>query len=459
MDYYKKYLKYKKLYLELKQKGGDEKRPLRDITNTSPQKKQRVEKQENKQEEKQEEQPEELMVYPTNQIKSCSDELSNFCIIDTPTDEITNIISQGLAIKGFRLNNQIYVNANLLVNRGSFGQVYKLYNQDRTKDDSYVIKSFKINKKTFYKEAQDRMVYQNYFDEKIKSIILKKIDIMGMVDSYWYEKDRERIILMPGYDGDLIHLIENGLGYNPYKYFKYLVGTIFKLIQEDLYYLDIKLENILYTRNRNITKSIVFGDIGSIIPFTGSPYSKLFISEDLIGSSFSIEGNKIRIYFDDDNYIEKEILNGTNIPKSVLLEVSEDKLKFNTMEIDNDIYLVYNITFSTYPHNKQNYNKCVIINDKNQLINNILNSLGILLIQLVFYQYEEVMVQMHELIINNEINYEEKIDIFKNYIQDNKPYLIELINLLLQKEYIEIENVEEYFNNIINKIDIILKLK
>lgn len=371
-NYYYKYLKYKKKYNDLKIIGGT--------------------------------------IYELGRINSCSNELRNLCLVDqTSPGELQNIFStvDGF-VKGFIFDDNRFINNNEELGRGTYGTVTKLTNLNQDEQLFFVLKDFSSETKN------KNISLYDYFEEKRLSFIIQQIkqnyDDLKIIDAYWYEKNGHNYIIMKGYDDNLFNMIKN-IEYNAFTIFKEIFQSYKILTIAGLYYCDIKPGNILYKQNDDGTIDTTIADIGSIITLIDNDYSVFILNNDFFGYTFhfSISGYnniyKMKIYSnniaDEEVYAEyyvqissfdSNILN----KKLVLMEYHNDnnELIFHDNETDIDYVIPNNIklyiygTISTYPHyiNNTGYieiNQNNIVEIKKILVNNILFSLGVLLIFLV----------------------------------------------------------------------------
>jgi serine/threonine protein kinase len=402
MDNFKlKYLKYKKKYTKLKKKKR--KAPLKlsqRIRLRRPS----------------------LIVDEDNKLENCVLKKKNICIV---TQENSNSYEfdikelKSLGATGYILglidkdesptnitDKKIYLNKrDNIINSGGFGTVYRLENQNDP-TDYYVYKKFSRIK--------------DYHKEKIISILIHKLQSLNdnkfnIIPSYWYDYEDTRIILMHGRNGDLFNLYKSGSSFNPFNLFLQTLTSVYDLYKIGIYYCDIKPENILYRRHSDTHKlNIILADIGGIY-FDPNNNDSNILGPDIVDALLIFKKNKnnkfYELFINDDGsnsgtnlhfigYVE--IPDGKKFNNKVFQVIKSEDGKYKLMGTydgikefhDIPLNIIFDGASFTYPHLK-NYpisnflassdidrlDKNNIVRDN--LINNIFQSLGVLLISLI----------------------------------------------------------------------------
>jgi serine/threonine protein kinase len=403
-NYQRLYYKYKKKYLNLKQKGSsslNEKEGLgaaeqspQGAAEQSPQGAAEQSPQGAavlRQERSKLSRQSSLKNIEENNIQDCSKDLKDNCFTVDGT-----ILFEG---KNFRNVN--------IIKQGSYGTV-TIYQSDDEK---------KIAIKTFENPI-------DYYKEKLISKIIaeKQIElknILQIVPSYWYEKGDDRKIIMHGKDGDLEKIageISSDLNKNlteAKSYFIDTVESIKKLWENGLYFCDLKLGNVLYSEIPE--KKIYLADIGGVVFFdqiVNMDFFKSIIGFDLIiiNKYFGlIDKTNEKIYLfgivdksnwhkniePDSNILEKEI-NG----KTGYIIKNDDKLNgYITLSSHEGIF--------TYPLTTGGIVQ-LIVEDQNKMKLELLNN--------IFYS---IIVFLFNLLFNNFFSFDHNSSNETNYIKNS----------------------------------------
>ena len=173
-----------------------------------------------------------------------------------------------------------------------------------------------------------------YYREKLISIIISKKqkilkNALQIVPTYWHEKDNKGKIVMHGKDGNLVDKflevdyikITDTFLSSVKNHFTETVKAIKLLWENELYYCDLKLENVLYEKNGTEDKTYL-ADIGGVTYFNEEVDMDFFKS--------------IKEY---DLYIEKESLKMYPLTKG-------GRVYLTNSEIENKLILLNNIFHS-----------------------------------------------------------------------------------------------------------------
>lgn len=149
-------------------------------------------------------------------------------------------------------NNQIFKKGQEL-GSGSFGYVYEYKAENNEIRKKFAMKIF--NKKDEYES-------EKYKSSKLYDILYK--NKIGVVASSYYNDDY-KIIIMDRKEGNLQELFEGNLftRMDIYQIIEKIKDYLIILLNNQIVYGDLKLNNILYSENEN-DYDITFGDIGSI---------------------------------------------------------------------------------------------------------------------------------------------------------------------------------------------------
>jgi len=266
--------------------------------------------------------------------------------------------------------NKLYINDNVFlkdkdISRGSFGDVQSYKNIN----DEFVAIKFSNSDENL----NDEIKILNYLkSHNICNNIYIKTHII-------HSKIRN-IIIMEHMDGTLEKCI-NMLPHQKINIFNQVVKYIYCLEKSNLYYIDIKLNNILYRCNNNNTDiNIILGDIGSIINTNNLKLGDSFE----IGATYPPpEHNTGMIEQKRNNYLHWRHLFGRSIVWSLgilflmLFGVNglkylhdtektppKNMLKNMLAEIPNDILSIYNSLIKVnddplYLHNIKYLLRCI----------------------------------------------------------------------------------------------------
>lgn len=290
---------------------------------------------------------------------------------------------------------------------GTYGDVNKYISDD---SDIIVIKTLKVLK--------------NYIEEKLISIFNLRLQIenekkFNIISSYWYEeKDINKFgIIMHGKQGDLENLITNVANYNYKDIFIQIANGVYELIKNDIFFCDLKLKNVLYEIDSNGKIICFLADIGGI--YNNSPRYSNLLHEDLLDDEFMLEKEnetfetfllKYKTSVDED-FIKIGYLTNMDLIKHYTTNVEKVQLKdevnhkYKIVRNDGEI-MIQNITSNnyyygtisfislsavfTFPH-PANPSGFLELNPEDltseeiyfMLINNILQSLGVMFIQIL----------------------------------------------------------------------------
>lgn len=191
---------------------------------------------------------------------------------------------------------QLYITSNSL-NRSDCEKQYKtvktlgkgvyrtIYEACRNNNCEYILKVIIFDKEKYLLSGSNDMLSKNTFMKNWKEEVINHAIIMNCENKYnvsssiaptlydaWYcdEKDGNTIfyILMEKYEGNLYDFIKK---YKNMKFLKTIINLALNNLTSTLYFIhqncniclnDIKLENILYKKNRNDIYEFVFSDFG-----------------------------------------------------------------------------------------------------------------------------------------------------------------------------------------------------
>lgn len=401
-----------------------------------------------------------LVVRENNKISTCNASTIGMCIVGINSDSSGIFIEKGAKppILGLIVNDNNYINIGQLIGYGSYGKVYVLPNIEKPRD-YYVFKDF------------DRL--DDYIAEKIISLLIHNLqsnnnNIYNVISSYWYESYNKNLILMHGRSGNLTSLFKY-IKYNPINLFLQIINSVFDLYKIGIYYCDMKPENLLYRRNMYTDIEIILADIGGLFFHPDNVYSNILLGLDMEGSEISFE------YFSENSMIIKVSNNFigyvlTNDKMSRLIGNNfkvvniEGKLvlqnNVNKEIVDTPLYIIFKEISFTYPHYQQMkktgkgfYSVNPDMNGdemRSLLMNNIFQSLGILLIGLYFKEIEYYKPFIFDEVVTNFDEVKEKV--IKS-IPPQFPILEEILfDNLIMKEMVNYKNdmtVSNMFEKII----------
>ena len=466
-NYQRLYYKYKKKYLNLKQKGSalllkEEEQSPQGAAELPPQgaaelpSQGAAELQVLRQERTKLSKQSSLKNIEENNIHDCSEDLKDNCFTVDGT-----ILFEG---KNFRNVN--------IIKQGSYGTV-TIYESDKGK---------KIAIKTFENPI-------DYYKEKLISKIIakkqKKLkNILQIVPSYWYEKGDDRKIIMHGKDGDLEKIageISSNLKENiteAKSYFIDTVESIKKLWEHGLYFCDLKLGNVLYSEIPE--KKIYLADIGGVVFFdqiVNMDFFKSIIGFDLIirENYFGLidKENKENIHL--FGIIDKKTWH-TNINPKPKIDLKDEKKIYiikNEGSLNGYIKLSSHEGIFTYPLTTGGIVQ-LIVEDQNkmklELLNNIFYSIIVFLFNLLFNNFfsfdhnssnetnyiKNSVKEVNRWINRSKLNYEIKSKLKKltNYLNlqsDNINKFLDLDGKIVKE--INNNDIEKKFDDIISLVE------
>jgi len=395
--------------------------------------------------------------YNNEDIRIINHKNSTDFIIDTSINNIRNIVINGIT----------YINNFNKIGKGTYGHIYKFTN---TEDDAYVIKEY-IDPIDYVKDKAISMILYN---------INRNYNInLNIIKSYW--NDNNKITIMDGYSGDLYNLIykEKFLYYNPIDIFLQISNSISTLYSNEIYYCDLKLSNILFKIKNNNIKCIL-GDIGGLYFKKNCNFTNIFADKTLEGHFIILKplkrfpnycsvGFKIDTDYGNVGYaqVSDELIKEVNTlkifevlsiekNKTILLSDSGNKIIVDKLCINLD-HAVF-----TFPHKLNSdgiidfYPKMKNTDIDHILINNIFQSLGVFLLELLFnfdfnlrHEIIDTLFDKSKDTILKHIDYKARLSHSKKVILKN--ILFGNINKigLINSEYIEYPsfiNQLEYIN-------------
>ena len=387
----------------------------------------------------------------------------------TSSDELSINNITNIMVENIQYNNNA-----VKIGKGTYGFIYKFCNSEN-RDDYFVVKEY-IDK-------------SDYIIDKVISIILynaNKIHNLrfNIIESYW--NNYNNITIMNGMESDLFNLIyhTNIFFYDPTDIFKQVSRSIIDLYNKGIYYCDLKSSNILININDDNIKCVL-GDIGGMFFRKDSLISNILSSnaldnEYIILKPYSGFENCCLIGFESFSrykYVGYSLVS----PELAIESKKSRKFKVNFMdnkkiklvsELGNKFYvdslnLNLNTAIFTYPH-INNYSGLIEFEpdfdvktiDK-ILLNNIIQSLGVFLLELLFQSYFNFT---HEFVKTGFSRNKEKV--FRriqsnNLLSVDKKILLKQILFgssefsgLINDNYINIDNFERYIENIIQKLEV-----
>ena len=289
---------------------------------------------------------------------------SNFNFTLTKEELTKEELTEGKFIIKLSINaNPEYIFTSTLIGKGSFGQIYKLYNKDFKVEFGLKIETFPTEKDI------SKFLYN-------KSCNLLKVKYIGEnFDSYpsYPSYPLGHFYLMELADGDLVSLADNFRKCNKKNKYDLKKSTTFFrdvaeeirkqmvcLLKESNYkyvYVDIKLENILYKCIKGENKVKIFlGDLGSAVPNdpTFSDYTYSYKPAEYENKKFILDTNDkkeqtlswmigvILLSFIDINYVNNNLpptesrIQYETIKKNVYGMLSENYGKQFASYLDSD---------------------------------------------------------------------------------------------------------------------------
>lgn len=368
---------------------------------------------------------------------------------DVSIENITNIV----------INGSNYINNFNIIGKGSYGKIYKFTNTIN-KNDSYVIKEY-IDKIDYVKDKLISMILYN---------INRNHNInLNIIKSYW--NDHNMITIMDGYSGDLYNLIyrEKFLYYNPIDIFLQISKSISTLYSNEVYYCDLKLSNILFNIKNNDIECIL-GDIGGIYFKKNCKFTNIFADKTFEGNfimlkpmrnvqNYCLVGISLEIDTEYSNigYVEVsdeliKIVNMTTIFKVLSIEnnvttiLSESGNKF----ILDKLCINLDHAVFTFPH-KLNSAGIIDFQPKMKdkeidhiLVNNIFQSLGVFLLELLFnsdfnlrHEVINELFDKSKAKILHHIGYKARLTQYKKDILINILFGGNKTNGLINSEYVD----------------------
>tara|TARA_B100000524_G_C23645257_1_gene368240 strand:- start:90 stop:1361 length:1272 start_codon:yes stop_codon:yes gene_type:complete len=379
--------------------------------------------------------------------------------------------SQSENVTGIIIDDKKYINSMIKLGKGSYGIIYKFTNIDPLNVEFYAIKE--------YKETRD------YLIEKLIIIILQNLREIykikfNIVNSYY--NDENKISIMDGYNDDLHNLVyTNEIEYNPFTISLQVIKSIYHLYKYEIYYCDLKLANVLYNLNgTNI--DCILADIGSLNFSKKNLYTNLFLNKQLLNHKIKLKRtSNINLCYLGIEYLNDSYKVGlVFVPNNLYLEL-KDNSNFSIKEINNQevilegndkIYKIDSMYFTldnaifTFPHFKDFEGDIPYNNNtfNNVMINNIFQSIGVFIIELLFKSYFKLKFD------DIETNFDESINKIREKIFDSQQLSLSnkiLLNLLLfgqdnetgliNKNYMENINYCDKFESIIQKLKILEK--
>ena len=434
-----------------------------------------------------------LVTNEDNQIQTCGAEGNNMCIIESDDTSPDGKYMKKNRAKGRFLglvtnnggNKIIYVNKDKEINKGSYGEVYKLENLDNELD-YYVYKYFK---QTRY-----------YLIEKIITILIHNLqssngNLYNIIPSYWYESVNNKIILMHGRNGDLNKLFDLETGFNPFELFFQIIYSVYSLYKIGIYYCDMKPGNILFHIDTETKVHTILADIGGLFFEPGSKHANLLSGSDLIGTKFffnQYKKSEITNYFAlyiviesfnligyvkiEDSEIKEQILANSAIDKFTTYEfknnssgiqlISSNGSSGNDLDI-SELNIIFESAIFTYPHVTTKDGTVSIIGKTNDeirklLMNNIFASLGIMFLALILKEPDNKNGYLYNPFLWKNTNPElkeymntllekvDKLDEDIDRINKIKKIISELITYKIVSEYEHDTYVRDKFEEIIN---------
>jgi len=180
--------------------------------------------------------------------------------------------------------------------KGAYGKVYELCKEDNC---NYILKTIEFNK-TMYDEIGAPKMERNYMFKGWKKEIDNQLTVIECQKKYkykfvpdiydaWYcdhdNGNTSFYIIMERFEGDLKDFIKR---FSKNELLKTVIEAKFNMLHDALEHInktcgicldDIKLENILYKKNKQGTYDLVFSDFGT--SFYGKDVSSRCIETDI----------------------------------------------------------------------------------------------------------------------------------------------------------------------------------
>lgn len=392
-------------------------------------------------------------------VKNISSNCSDF--IDSQSDNITGII----------INDKKYINSMIKLGKGSYGIIYKFINIDPSRVEFYAVKEY-IETKDYLIEKLIIIILQN-----LREIYKIKFNI---VNSYY--NDENKISIMNGYDNNLHNLVyTNNIKYNPFTISLQVIKSIYHLYKYEIYYCDLKLANVLYNLNgKNI--DCILADIGSLNFSKNNLYANLFLNKQLLNHKIKLRKSKytnlchLGLIYLNNSYSVGLVV----VPNSLYSEIKNYDIFFvkdikdkevilegnnKIYKIDSMYYILDNAIF-TFPHVKDfegdiEYNNN---NFNNIMINNIFQSIGVFIIELLFKSYFKLKYDDIEKNFNKSINKLRERIFESEKLEFSNKILLNLLLFgeenekgLINENYMENINYHNKFELIIEKLKILEK--
>lgn len=404
--------------------------------------------------------------YYNNEIIKVNNLYSSFNFEKSTNSTIDNI-------KNIEINNKRYKNNADKIGKGSYGFIYKFSNLSND-DDYFVVKEY-IDKDDYIIDKIISMILYNAYN----TYNLK----FNIIESYW--NDYNRITIMNGMSSDLFNIIyrKKILFYDPIDIFKQVSKSIVDLYNNGIYYCDLKSSNVLLNI---IDDRIVctLGDIGGVFTRKDHKISNLFSSK-LLDKEFII----LKPYVGFPNYClvgfystsGHKYVGYSKLAPELVAESQKSRkfrisFKYNgkiklVSELGNNfvidkLNLNLHTAIFTYPH-LNNYEGLIEFNpdfdektiDK-VLLNNIIQSLGVFLLELLFRSYfkfthndiKKYYPKNIESVINiiecYRLSFDKEI-LLKNIIFGNSQF-----SGLINENYINVSNFERYIEDINDKLSV-----
>ena len=243
----------------------------------------------------------------TLNVKDNLDKYDGKILIHSPLENIVVKRNKDLEFEYYyKIGEEDKLLTKKYIDQGGFSRVYSLELKDasisKTVSHSFIVKELRGSKKNIKREI-----------DILKKVINENV-LCNIVKSRILEQDNNTFIFMEKYNGDVMKLLKTKLTKDDYlcsemsaelkfNIFKHIVNDVVCLAEKGLFYIDMKLENILYKvldiKPDKIKFKLSLGDVGSLCYEETKPCVRTYAPPEI---AFT---NKTKI---NDEFLKKDLV-------------------------------------------------------------------------------------------------------------------------------------------------------